>query len=227
MTVNQNITQIIKVIEESEKYTTLISVLNKITPGSKTIIFCGTKVMCNELQNMLRKSSCSAVVLHGDKSQDERESIVRQFTGKKQYQNYPPTSSINTLIATDIASRGLHIDNVKYIINYDFPNQIETYVHRIGRTGRAGSKGTSYSFFTKKNFMLAPALISLLNRASQEVPAGLEKFGALANSTKSSMSFAGKKTETPSEARTEEIKVAETLKEMAKPQAPIKVMNST
>ena len=88
--------------------------------------------------------------MHGDKSQAERESIIKKFKLNK-----------NILIATDIASRGLHIDNIKYIVNYDFPNQIEDYVHRVGRTGRAGSKGVAYSLFTKKNFMLAPDLVKV------------------------------------------------------------------
>ncbi|HAA10209.1 MAG TPA: hypothetical protein DCE41_00370, partial [Cytophagales bacterium] len=67
-------------------------------------------------------------------------------------------------------SRGLHIDDVGFIINFDFPNQIEDYVHRIGRTGRAGKTGVAYSFFTKKNFMLAPDLIKLLERGEQTAP---------------------------------------------------------
>lgn len=105
------------------------------------------------------------IVLHGDKSQPERESIIKQFKNNK-----------NILIATDIASRGLHIDNIKFVINFDFPNQIEDYVHRIGRTGRAGSKGTAYSLFTKKNFMLAPDLIKvkIINLLYKEVLTNLD-----------------------------------------------------
>ena len=72
-----------------------------------------------------------------------------------------------------------------YIINYDFPNQIEDYVHRIGRTGRAGSTGTAYSLFTKKNFMLAPDLANIIKRAEQNIPEELQKFVTLALSTKS------------------------------------------
>ena len=94
-------------------------------------------------------------------------------------------STNNILVATDVASRGLHIENVKYIINYDFPTQIETYVHRIGRTGRAGSTGTAYAFFTKKDFMLGAELAGILRRAGQEVPEDLQKYARLAESTKS------------------------------------------
>ena len=63
------------------------------------------------------------------------------------------------LIATDVVSRGLHIPDIQFVINYDFPNKIETYVHRIGRTGRAGAKGSSYTLFTKKSVSLAPELV--------------------------------------------------------------------
>jgi ATP-dependent RNA helicase DDX5/DBP2 len=66
------------------------------------------------------------------------------------------------LVATDVASRGLDVKDVQTVINYDMPFQIEDYVHRIGRTARAGSTGTAYSLFTKKNFMLAPDLIEVM-----------------------------------------------------------------
>ena len=79
------------------------------------------------------------------------------------------------LIATDIASRGLDVKDIKYVINYDFPSQIEDYVHRVGRTGRAGATGSSYTFFTKDKFRHAQALINVLREASQPVPAELEK----------------------------------------------------
>ena len=68
------------------------------------------------------------------------------------------------MIATDVASRGLHIDEISYVINYDMPQQLEDYVHRVGRTARAGLTGTAYSFFTKKDFMMAPNLIKTLKK---------------------------------------------------------------
>ena len=179
LTVNKRITQIVQVVEESDKYSSLVKILIKIVPGSKIIIFWGTKLRCNELEQQLIRDHCSPAVLHGDKSQSEREFIIKQFKSKAK----------NILIATDIASRGLHIDNVMYIINYDFPNQIEDYVHRIGSTGRAGSTGTAYSLFTKKNFMLVTDLASIIKRADQVVPEELEKYVALAQSTKSEHVF--------------------------------------
>ena len=68
------------------------------------------------------------------------------------------------LISTDVFSRGLHIDDIQYVINYDMPQQLEDYVHRVGRTARAGQTGTAYSFFTKKDFMISPGLIKTLRK---------------------------------------------------------------
>ena len=82
LTVNKRITQIIQVVEENEKYSALIRILTKIIPGSKIIIFCGTKVRWNDLESMLVKDHCIPVVLHGDKCQSEREFIVKQFKSK-------------------------------------------------------------------------------------------------------------------------------------------------
>lgn len=76
----------------------------------------------------------------------------------------------NILLATDVASRGLDVKDIDIVINYDMPNCIEDYVHRIGRTGRAGAKGIAHSFFTRKEANLAGELIRILQKSKQEVP---------------------------------------------------------
>ena len=78
--------------------------------------------------------------------------------------------SCTTLIATDVASRGLDVKDVGYVVNYDLPNTIEDYVHRIGRTARAGQNGDAYSLFTRKNIVIVKGLVKLLKEANQEVP---------------------------------------------------------
>lgn len=83
----------------------------------------------------------------------ERDHVLQSFKEGK---------VCNVLVATDVASRGLDVKDIQLVINYDMPFQIEDYVHRIGRTARAGSAGVAYSFFTKKNFMLAPDLIEVM-----------------------------------------------------------------
>lgn len=92
------------------------------------------------------------LALHGDKTQEQRERTLRAFRD----------ASYGVLVATDVASRGLDVTDIEMVLNYDMPFQIEDYVHRIGRTGRAGKYGRSVSLFTKKNFMLAPQLIEII-----------------------------------------------------------------
>lgn len=79
----------------------------------------------------------------------------------------------NILLATDVASRGLYVKDIDAVINYDMPNCIEDYVHRIGRTGRAGAKGFAHSMFTKKELSLAPDMIKILEKSNQVVPDAL------------------------------------------------------
>ena len=102
----------------------------------QAIIFTSTKSYANTLQEMLEEKNIFAKALHGDISQDKRIKILKRFEAKK----------IKFLIATDLAARGLNIPNVSHVFNFDFPNNIEDYIHRTGRTGRAGKKGSAISF---------------------------------------------------------------------------------
>ena len=86
----------------------------------------------------------------------------------------------NILLATDVASRGLDVKDIDVVINYDMPNCIEDYVHRIGRTGRAGAKGQAHSMFTKKELALAPELIKILQKSNQNVPEALYELKKMA-----------------------------------------------
>lgn len=100
------------------------------------LIFRRTKFGVEKLESMLKKNGYNVDSIHGDKTQKGREEALNNFKDKK----------INILIATDVASRGIDISNLDAVINFDIPNIPETYVHRIGRTGRAGNTGASYSF---------------------------------------------------------------------------------
>merc|ERR1712159_486478 len=94
------------------------------------------------------------------------------------YGNYGYNQACNILVATDVAARGLDIKNVELVINYDFPLNIEDYVHRIGRTGRAGKYGVSHSFFCKDDLKTAPRsayeLVGIMRKANQNIPEELE-----------------------------------------------------
>ena len=88
------------------------------------------------------------------------------------------------MIATDVASRGLDVKDISVVINYDMPQSIEDYVHRIGRTGRAGAKGCSHSFVTKKDLSIAPDLIKLMSKSDQEITPDLMRLKAMSYGVK-------------------------------------------
>merc|ERR1712194_198647 len=145
----------------------LARLLEKVMDGSKILIFAQTKTQGDDLTKEMRTDGWPALCIHGDKKQEEREWVLKEF---KEGRN-------PILIATDVASRGLDVKDIKYVINYDFPNSIEDYVHRVGRTGRAGATGSSYTFFTRDKFKHARDLVNVLREANQNVPDELEAIG--------------------------------------------------
>ncbi|MCL2149264.1 MAG: DEAD/DEAH box helicase [Methanomassiliicoccaceae archaeon] len=106
----------------------------------KAIIFCQTKKMVDILDERLTQLRYTVKAIHGDMPQQKREKVIKDFKEDK----------IQILIATDVAARGLDIDDISYVINYDMPEEIDTYIHRIGRTGRAGKEGVAISFVTSE-----------------------------------------------------------------------------
>ncbi|RID73406.1 hypothetical protein BRARA_B00559 [Brassica rapa] len=156
---NKSITQTIEVIPPMEKQRRLEQILRSQEPGSKIIIFCSTKRMCDTLaRNLTRTFGANAI--HGDKSQQERDDVLNQFRSGR----------TPVLVATDVAARGLDVKDIRVVVNYDFPNGVEDYVHRIGRTGRAGATGLAYTFFGDQDAKHASDLIKILEGASQKVP---------------------------------------------------------
>lgn len=117
------------------------------------------------LTRSLRADGFQARAMHGDKSQEERDWVLREFK----------SCQATLLVATDVAARGLDVDDIRMVVNFDFPGDMESYVHRIGRTGRAGKKGTAVSFFVmEKNGRLARELIEILKRTDQHIPPQLQ-----------------------------------------------------
>ncbi|CAN1853224.1 DEAD-box ATP-dependent RNA helicase 46 [Linum perenne] len=156
---NKSITQYIEVLAPMEKHRRLEQILRSQEPGSKVIIFCSTKKMCDQLaRNLTRQFGAAAI--HGDKSQSERDYVLNQFRSGR----------APLLVATDVAARGLDVKDIRVVINYDFPTGVEDYVHRIGRTGRAGATGIAYTFFGEQDAKHAADLIKVLEGASQRVP---------------------------------------------------------
>lgn len=132
------ITQKIYDVNMENKYETLIDILISENPEN-CMIFCGTRVMVNTLCQKLKRNRISCKMLHGDMEQRERLKTVDAFK----------RGVFRFLIATDVASRGVHFENITHVINYDFPTSRETYIHRIGRTGRNGKTGTAISLVCK------------------------------------------------------------------------------
>merc|ERR1712232_995584 len=159
------IRQYVEVVQESEKRNRLKRLLDKVMDGSKILIFCETKRGGDQLTREMRLDGWPALCIHGDKKQEERDWVLAEFKAGK--------SPI--LVATDVAARGIDVKDIKYVINYDFPKEIADYIHRIGRTGRAGALGSSYSFFTSDRFKMARELIGVLKEANQPVPDELER----------------------------------------------------
>merc|ERR1719495_2566929 len=142
--------------------------------ATKLLVFTETKRKCDELTRNMRRHGYEAMCIHGDKKQEERDWVLKEFrAGKTQI-----------LVATDVAARGLDVDDVKFVINYDFPQCSEDYVHRIGRTGRKDNAGTAYTFFTKGNAKNAGDLVQVLTEANQVVNPKLQELVAFGASFK-------------------------------------------
>ncbi|MGZ3770810.1 MAG: ATP-dependent RNA helicase DbpA [Bdellovibrio sp.] len=130
-----SIKQLVYETDEKSKINTLIRVLQQ-HPSDSTLVFCNMKSTVNEIFETLQKQNVSCGCLHGDLDQRERDRVMALFRN----------GSYRILIATDVAARGLDIENLELVINFDLPAQPETYLHRIGRTGRAGKAGLAITF---------------------------------------------------------------------------------
>jgi len=158
---NRNIHQIIDVVEEYDKERKLKLLLDEIgqEKENKTIIFAETKKKVDYLTRDLQKMGWSAQCIHGDKSQGERDQALTAFRENR----------LSILVATDVAARGLDVEDIKFVVNFDYPHSSEDYIHRIGRTGRSKRTGTAYTFFTPENSKQVADLIGVLEEAKQTV----------------------------------------------------------
>ncbi|KAL3236536.1 RNA-dependent ATPase DBP3 [Nakaseomyces bracarensis] len=168
---NKRITQVVEVIDPRGKERKLLELLKKYHSGpkknEKVLIFALYKKEATRVERNLKYNGYDVAAIHGDLSQQQRTQALNEFKAGK----------TNLLLATDVAARGLDIPNVKTVINLTFPLTVEDYVHRIGRTGRAGQTGTAHTLFTEQEKHLAGGLVNILNGANQPVPEDLIKFG--------------------------------------------------
>ncbi|XP_030948169.1 DEAD-box ATP-dependent RNA helicase 5 [Quercus lobata] len=166
---NHDVMQIVEVLDDRSRDQRLVTLLEKYhqSQRNRVLVFVLYKYETKRVENMLLERGWNVVSIHGDKAQHERTKALSLF--KK--------GSCPLMIATDVAARGLDIPDVEVVINYSFPLTTEDYVHRIGRTGRAGKKGVAHTFFMQQNKGLAGELVNVLREAGQIVPEALLKFG--------------------------------------------------
>ena len=161
---SENITQKIEYVEDEDKRSVLLDILTSHPSEGLTLIFVETKRMADALSDFLMSNNFPATSIHGDRTQRERENALEAFR----------TGRAPIMVATAVAARGLDIPNVTHVISYDLPTDVDDYVHRIGRTGRAGNVGVATAFFNRGNKNIARDLVELLKEAKQEIPSWLE-----------------------------------------------------
>ncbi|XP_047500609.1 ATP-dependent RNA helicase DDX42-like isoform X1 [Penaeus chinensis] len=161
---NQDVTQIVKIMNTGgHKWNWLNKRLVEFMSAGSVLIFVTKKANAEELSKNLVTKEFEALLLHGDMTQFERNDVITSFKKKDK----------PILVATDVAARGLDIPHIKTVINFDVARDIDTHTHRIGRTGRAGEKGTAYTLVTDKDKEFAGHLVRNLEGAAQEVPSEL------------------------------------------------------
>ncbi|NP_001168055.2 DEAD-box ATP-dependent RNA helicase 52C [Zea mays] len=165
------IAQRVEFVQEADKRSHLMDLLHAQRDTGKqtlTLVFVETKRGADSLESWLCMNGFPATSIHGDRNQQEREYALRSFK----------SGQTPILVATDVAARGLDIPHVAHVVNFDLPNDIDDYVHRIGRTGRAGKSGLATAFFNDNNSSLARSLADLMQESNQEVPAWLLRYAA-------------------------------------------------
>ena len=168
---NPRIKQVVEVMDGYGKEDRLMALLRQHHSGKKCkdriLVFCLYKKEAQRIEGRIRSRGFAVAAIHGDMSQSAREASLAAFK----------SGAVGLLVATDVAARGLDIPEVKVVINVTFPLTAEDYVHRIGRTGRAGAEGLAVTFFTEQEKGLAGALVNVLKAAKQDVPEELLRFG--------------------------------------------------
>ncbi|KAK1392531.1 RNA helicase [Heracleum sosnowskyi] len=181
------IDQRVELVQDMDKRSRLMDILkdqrsNGMTGKfALTLVFVETKRGADLLEHWLCGNGYSATAIHGDKVQMERERALRSFKN----------GSTPILVATDVAARGLDVPHVTHVINFDLPKDIDDYVHRIGRTGRAGKSGLATAFFSEKNSSLAKALAQLMQESNQQVPTWLTQYAETSSSYGNGRSYRG------------------------------------
>ena len=164
---NKAVTQTFVEAQDDQKDKKLYDILCGLEDTSSVVIFANTKRRVDFVAKTFWQEGFSTVAVHGDKPQHERDASLRKFINKES----------NIMVATDVAARGLDIKGVTHVINFDMARDVESYVHRIGRTGRAGEVGEAITFWNPDyDKECSPALVVIAKNAGQQVPPFLQKY---------------------------------------------------
>jgi ATP-dependent RNA helicase DeaD len=161
----ENVEHIYYIVHAKDKYLALKRIAD-YNPDIYSIVFCRTKIETQEVAEHLIKDGYNADALHGDLSQNQRDNVMNRFRNK----------TLQMLIATDVAARGIDVDDITHIINYGLPDEIETYIHRSGRTARAGKSGTSIAIINLKEKGKIKQIENKIHKKFiyQKIPTGFE-----------------------------------------------------
>ncbi|CAM9096925.1 unnamed protein product, partial [Ectocarpus fasciculatus] len=161
---NKDITQYVEIHDEDEKFLRLLQLLGIWYERGSVLIFVDKQDKCDQLFQDLLKAGYPSLSLHGGKDQVDRDHTLHEFK----------TLIKTVMVATSVAGRGLDVPEIVCVINYNCPNHLEDYVHRIGRTGRAGRKGTAYTFISPTEDQYSPLMCKALEQAEQPIPPELQ-----------------------------------------------------
>lgn len=161
----KNIDHEFYVIQGRDRYIALKR-LADVNPDIFSLVFCRTKRDTQQVAEKLIEDGYSAAALHGDLSQSQRDTVMKSFRGKQ----------IQMLVATDVAARGIDVDDITHVINYQLPDEIETYTHRSGRTGRAGKSGVSMVIIAKSEIRKIKTIERIIKQTfkQKDIPTGIE-----------------------------------------------------
>ncbi|KAJ3100217.1 pre-mRNA processing RNA-helicase [Phlyctochytrium bullatum] len=160
--------QVVEVLDEEAKFIRLLEIMGLAMAAdqdAKVLIFVERQEAADHLLRDLLRRGYPCQTLHGGKDQADRDSTISDFK----------SGMVNVVIATSVAARGLDVKQLKVVVNYDVPNHMEDYVHRCGRTGRAGNKGTAYTFITPDQERFSVDIVQALKMSKAEIPEPLQK----------------------------------------------------
>ncbi|KAL0271237.1 UNVERIFIED_CONTAM: hypothetical protein PYX00_008396 [Menopon gallinae] len=175
---NPNVKQMVIVVPPSEKRERLLKLLRDMEDNYKALVFAETKLTVIRLERFLRENGVRAVAVHGDKSQNARLMALRDFR----------SGASPVLVSTAVAARGLDVDNISHVINFDTPQFADEYVHKIGRTARHNKKGTAITFCGEGDN--TKYLVDMLREAGEKVPTELLELAPKGNQSKRGLRFA-------------------------------------